>query len=626
MKYDVIVIGGGHAGCEAAHASAKLGCATAMILPDIKSIARMSCNPAIGGPGKSQIVSEIDALGGLMASVTDRSGIQFRTLNASKGAAVRANRAQADTAVYENVMMETLQAVENLSMVEGSVSGIIAEGGKVLGVRLKSGEELPCKALIVCTGTFLNGLLHTGMESRPGGRNGEPPSKDLSESLKKIGFELSRMKTGTPPRLHRDTINYSKLAIQPGDIPPRPFSFFTEKLERPAVPCHLTWTNEKTHEVIRRSFDRSPLFTGVIEGIGPRYCPSIEDKVVRFPERNSHHIFIEPVSQSSSLVYPNGISTSLPADVQLDFVRTVSGLEDAQIVIPGYAVEYDFAPPTQIFPTLETKLVSNLYFAGQINGTSGYEEAAGQGILAGINAALKLQGREPVIFRRQESYIGVMVDDLTTLGTDEPYRMFTSRAEHRLLLRQDNADTRFCGIGREIGLLPEEKYLFFLDKQRKIKKLVSRLKAEQLTPSKENLQKLKNAGLPEPADILSLAQYLKRPDVSLKDESVFGDMSEFTQDEIERSEIEIKYEGYITRQKQWIKELEGVDKMPLGRETDYKNISGLSREVVQKLESVRPVTFGQASRISGVTPAALSMLLIHLKTGGGKTKHVPPNE
>ena len=616
MKYDVIVIGGGHAGCEAAHASAKLGCATAMILPDTKSIARMSCNPAIGGPGKSQIVSEIDALGGLMASVTDRSGIQFRTLNASKGAAVRANRAQADTAVYESVMMETLQTVNNLSMVEGSVTGIIVEGGKVLGVRLKSGEELPCKAVIVCTGTFLNGLLHTGMESRPGGRNGEPPSKELSDSLKKIGFELSRMKTGTPPRLHRDTIDYSKLAIQPGDIPPRPFSFFTEILDRPAVPCHLTWSNEKTHEVIRRSFDRSPLFTGVIEGIGPRYCPSIEDKVVRFPERNSHHIFIEPVSQSSPLVYPNGISTSLPADVQIDFVRTVSGLEDAQIVIPGYAVEYDFAPPTQIFPTLETKLVLNLYFAGQINGTSGYEEAAGQGILAGINAALKLQGREPVIFRRQESYIGVMVDDLTTLGTDEPYRMFTSRAEHRLLLRQDNADTRFCGIGREIGLLPEEKYLFFLDKQRKIKKLVSRLKAEQLTPSKETLQKLKNAGLPEPADIMSLAQYLKRPDVSLKDESVFGDMSEFAQDEIERSEIEIKYEGYIARQKQWIKELEGVDKMPLDREIDYKNISGLSREVVQKLESVRPVTFGQASRISGVTPAAISILIINLKKQG----------
>jgi tRNA uridine 5-carboxymethylaminomethyl modification enzyme len=614
MKYDVIVIGGGHAGCEAAHAAAKLGCLTAMVIPDRSKIARMSCNPAIGGPGKSQIVREIDALGGLMAEVIDASGIQFRTLNASKGAAVRANRAQADTQTYEEVMRQKLEALENLTIVEASVDAIKSDNGKVTGVKLSNGKQMECKAAIVATGTFLNGLLHTGMESRPGGRDGEPPSSKLPASLRELGFELARMKTGTPPRLDKATIDFSKIEEQPGDNPPRPFSYFTEEIDRPAVSCHITWTNENTHNVIRASFDRSPLFTGLIEGIGPRYCPSIEDKVVRFPDRDAHHIFLEPVSLSSNLVYPNGISTSLPADVQAEFIRTVPGLEKAEIAIPGYAVEYDYAPPTQINPTLETKSVAGLYFAGQINGTSGYEEAGGQGILAGINGARKILGKTELILKRQESYIGVMVDDLTTLGTDEPYRMFTSRAEHRLVMRQDNADNRFCETGREIGLLPEEKYRRYIEKKEKISKLINRLEKTGITPTKETLRTLKESGMPIIRDGVSLAGYLKRPEVSIKPGTIFGDLSEYSADEIERAGIEIKYEGYIVRQKKWIKELENIENIPLSAGIDYANVSGLSAEAVQKLENIRPVTFGQASRIPGLTPAALSILMIHLKT------------
>ena len=616
MKYDVIVIGGGHAGCEAAHASAKLGCSTAMVIPDKSKIGRMSCNPAIGGPGKSQIVREIDALGGLMAEVIDASGIQFRTLNASKGAAVRANRAQADTSTYEEVMRGRLEEIENLTIIESSVDQIETANKKATGVTLSNGDRLESLAVIVATGTFLNGLLHTGMESRPGGRDGDPPSSRLPASLKGLGFELLRMKTGTPPRLDMNTIDFSKIEEQPGDDPPRPFSYFTEVIDRPALSCHITWTNENTHKVIRASFDRSPLFTGLIEGIGPRYCPSIEDKVVRFPDRDGHHIFLEPVSLDSNLVYPNGISTSLPADVQVEFIRTVPGLENADIVVPGYAVEYDFAPPTQIKPTLETKLIDGLYFAGQINGTSGYEEAGGQGILAGINATRKILGKTELIFKRQESYIGVMVDDLTTLGTDEPYRMFTSRAEHRLVMRQDNADNRFCDLGREIGLLSEEKYQRYLEKKMNITSLIKKLEETEITPSRETLRLLEESGLPLIANNVSLAGYLKRPEVSIKHgeiATIFGDLSRYSADEIERAEIEIKYEGYISRQKKWIKELENIENIPLSAETDYANVSGLSAEAVQKFENIRPITFGQASRIPGLTPAALSILMIHLK-------------
>ncbi len=615
-RFDVIVAGGGHAGCEAAHAAARLGCATALVVTDKSSIARMSCNPAIGGPGKSQIVREIDALGGLMARVTDRAGLQFRTLNSAKGAAVRACRAQADTIEYEEAMREELAATPNLSIIEGSVRNILAENGAVRGVALITGEELSAKAVILCTGTFLNGLLHTGLSQTPGGRIGEGPSAHLSDSLKNLGLHLGRLKTGTPARLHKDSINWDVPQPQPGDIPPPPMSFFTKKIEREQLPCHLTRTTARTHEIIRTGFDRSPLFTGVIQGVGPRYCPSIEDKVVRFPERLSHHIFLEPVSRHNSEIYPNGISTSLPEDIQDAFLRSIPGLEEVKVIRYGYAVEYDFVPPTQMYPTLESKMLGGLYCAGQINGTSGYEEAAGQGILAGINAARKVRGEEPVILPRAQSYIGVMVDDLTTLGTEEPYRMFTSRAEHRLVMRQDNADQRLCDLGRRIGLLGEEHYQEYLERQGRIQSLVKRLKGAFLNPTPETLTLLQISGLP-PVDMsIGIAQYMKRPDVALKRDSVFGDLAAFDDTDIERAETEIKYEGYIARQNRWIEQLGKIENIPLEEKMDYGGISGLSVELQQKLNKVRPLTFGQASRIAGMTPAALSILMIHLKTRG----------
>ena len=616
-RFDVIVIGGGHAGCEAAHAAAKLGLDTAMILPRLDTIGRMSCNPAIGGPGKSQIVREIDALGGLMARVIDQTGIQFRTLNAGKGAAVRANRAQADTVRYEQVMRQIFENIDNITLIEDSVKEINVIGNKISGITLSSNKEVEAKAVVLSTGTFLNGLMHSGDIQTPGGRFGEAESVGITDSLKKHGFTLGRLKTGTPPRLDRGSINFDHLEVQPGDDPPKPFSFFTGEINTKQVDCHLTRTTVQTHEFIKDSFDRSPLFTGVIKGIGPRYCPSIEDKVVRFPDRDSHHIFLEPVAANSNMIYPTGISTSLPADVQESFVRTIPGLENAKFLQYGYAVEYDFAPPTQLFPTLETKLVSGLFFAGQINGTSGYEEAAGQGLLAGINAAHKVLGKEPIILHRSESYIGVMVDDLTTLGCDEPYRMFTSRAEHRLVLRQDNADKRLCKLGHEIGLLSDDDYDFFLQKQEKIESLIKNLKSKTLAPNAETLKTLGGLGLPLISDPQSLEQYLRRPEVTLMDKSVFGDISGYKRDEIERAEIEIKYEGYVARQKKWIKELSGIENIPLDSEIDYYGIPGLSSELRQKLKEIRPLTFGQASRISGITPAALSILMIYLKTRKG---------
>ncbi len=612
-RFDVLVIGGGHAGCEAAHAAARLGCATALVVSDPASIARMSCNPAIGGPGKSQIVREIDALGGLMARVTDRAGLQFRVLNSAKGPAVRATRAQADTLEYEAAMQAELAATPNLVIIAGTITGIEAENGSICGVTLAGGEQIGAHAVVLCAGTFLNGLLHTGLSRTPGGRWGEGPAPHLSDSLKKLGLSLGRLKTGTPARLHKDSISWAALQEQPGDTPPPPLSFFTQNIAREQLPCHITHTTARTHELIRQGFDRSPLFTGVIQGVGPRYCPSIEDKVVRFPERLSHHIFLEPVSRHSAEIYPNGISTSLPEDTQEAFLRAIPGLEEVRVIRYGYAVEYDFVPPTQTYPTLESKAVGGLYCAGQINGTSGYEEAAGQGLLAGINAARKVQGREPLLLSRAQSYIGVMVDDLTTLGADEPYRMFTSRAEHRLVMRQDNADQRLCELGRAIGLLSDEQYRLFREKQERIGALVKRLKGGQLNPNAQTLAAIDEDALPAPETPGSMAQYIKRPDVVLKRGALFGRLEGFDDDDIERATIEIKYEGYIERQNRWIEQLSRIDHIPLAENMDYAGISGLSIELQQKLNRVKPLTFGQASRIAGMTPAALSILMIHLK-------------
>ncbi len=614
MDFDIVVIGGGHAGCEAAHAAARLGCSTAMLITSRASIARMSCNPAVGGPGKSQIVREIDALGGLMARVTDETGLQYRTLNSSKGPAVRAYRVQSDTAEYESVMRGKLEKVNNLSIIEGSAVSIEADGGWATGVALEDGTTISARAVVVCTGTFLNGLLHTGLVQTPGGRYGEAPSSRLPESLKRLGITFGRLKTGTPPRLDKNTIDFSALERQEGDSPPPSFSYFGPAVEREQLPCHLIHTNHKTHEIIRAAFGRSPLYTGLIKGVGPRYCPSIEDKVVRFPKRVSHHVFLEPVSRISDEIYPNGISTSLPLDTQEAFLRTMSGLEEVRILKAGYAVEYDFAPPTQLYPTLETKLVAGLYFAGQINGTSGYEEAAGQGLLAGINAARKVKREGAVILKRSESFIGVMVDDLTTLGTEEPYRIFTSRAEHRLVLRQDNADTRLCGLGHSIGLLPEGDYNATMAKREKIASLMESLKNVYIGPIPATRAKLESCGLPVPEESIPLWQYIKRPDVSIQSGTVFGDLAAFSPDEIGRAEIEIKYEGYIERQRRWIGQLSRIENIPLEENMDYSDISGLSIELRQKLGEVRPLTFGQASRIPGMTPAALAILTITLKT------------
>ena len=618
-KFDVIVIGGGHGGCEAAHASARLGCRTALVITRRETIARMSCNPAVGGPGKSQIVREIDALGGLMARVTDKTGLQYRTLNSSKGAAVRAYRVQSDTVEYEKVMLAELEKTPGLEIIEGEAVSIESDAGLVSVVELKSGERLSTGAVVVCTGTFLNGLLHTGLEQSPGGRYGEAPSGKLPDSLVRLGFSMGRLKTGTPPRLDKNSIDWTALSKQDGDEPPPSFSYFEKKEVSDQLPCYLTHTNAKTHAIIRAGFETSPLYTGVIKGVGPRYCPSIEDKVARFPDRDSHHIFLEPISRQSDEIYPNGVSTSLSRETQEAFLRSIIGLENVKIIKPGYAVEYDFAPPTQLYPTLETKLVGGLYFAGQINGTSGYEEAAGQGLLAGINAARKVRGEPQIILKRSESYIGVLVDDLTTHGTEEPYRMFTSRAEHRLVLRQDNADERLCELGRSIGLLAKEDYQAFLDKRGRIQSALGEIRKISIKPDSPTLEKLRGLSLPAVDEAAPLWKYLKRPDVSLlregmKEGGIFAALAEFSPDETERAEIYVKYEGYIERQKKWIEQLDEIENVPLDKDMEYGGISGLSIELRQKLNKVKPLTFGQASRMLGMTPAALAVLMITLKT------------
>ena len=620
-EYDVIVVGAGHAGCEAALAAARLGCKTLMFTINLDNIAQMSCNPAVGGIAKGHLVKEIDALGGEMGKNTDKAGIQFRMLNTRKGPAVRALRAQADRVLYKLEMRKTIEAQENIDILQGMVTRVLEKNGKVIGVETALGIRYLTKTVILTTGTFLKGLIHIGLKNFPGGRAGEFPSMELSDSLRGLGFQLGRLKTGTPPRIDGRSIDFSKTIIQHGDEPPIPFSYSTEKIINSQLPCYLTYTNAETHNIIKDNLDRSPLYCGVIEGVGPRYCPSIEDKVVRFAEKERHQIFLEPEGLNTTEYYANGISTSLPVDVQLKFIHTISGLEKAKMIRPGYAIEYDFVPPTQLKSTLETKNIENLFNAGQINGTSGYEEAAAQGLIAGINAVAKIKGTEPLVLNRSEAYIGVLIDDLITKGTKEPYRMFTSRAEHRLLLRHDNADLRLREKGYKIGLVSSAEYGIFMKKSEAIKRETERLKTNRIKPTKEAKKRLEDAGITDVNTEVTLSQLLKRPDVEYKRLiDAYPPAEPLTNEVMEQVEIEIKYEGYILRQLTEVERFKGLEEKRIPLNFDYEKIKGFSREVKEKLKDIRPVSIGQATRISGVTPAAVSILLVALEREYGRKK------
>ena len=613
-KYEVVVIGGGHAGVEAASVASRYGVKTLLITHDKSKIGEMSCNPAIGGIGKSHLAKEVDALGGLMAKAADKSGIHYRVLNSTKGQAVRATRVQTDRDLYKSAIQELIVSTKNLTIKEGSVIDLDIDDLKIKSVKTDSGEEIFTKSVVLTTGTFLGGVMHTGLEQSPGGRIGDPSSEKLAKKLRKLNLSVGRLKTGTPPRLNKNTINWDLLSPQSGDTPTPLLSYTSNKEERPKqLDCFMTRTNKETHKIIIEHLDESPMYSGVIEGVGPRYCPSIEDKVMRFSERDSHQIFAEPEGLNSDLIYPNGISTSLPLKAQEALVRSIKGFEKAEIVRPGYAIEYDYFDPKGLKHSLETKKIEGLFFAGQINGTTGYEEAAAQGLMAGLNAALQTNNKAPLILRRDEAYTGVLIDDLVSLGTKEPYRMFTSRAEYRLILREDNADMRLTEKGKELGIVPDLLWKTYLQKKEFSNKELERLKKEKIKPNSHEAEKIHLLSGETTSNNISLLEMLKRPKV-FHHHLPQGE-KKLPNNVIDEIEASVKYEGYIKRQKADIEKLQRNENTPIPSSLDYSNVVGLSNEVKQKLTEARPESLARASRLPGITPAAISLLMVHIKKG-----------